>query len=79
MKVKELIELLEKEDEDYEVLLSSDDLGNRYAPLGKDFELCRYIPFNDYEGYMLKDNDHSSKSVINALVFYPINLYSLNK
>jgi hypothetical protein len=50
MKVKELIELLEKEDGEREVILSSDAEGNKYSPLTKDFGINTYVPESTWNG-----------------------------
>ena len=44
MKVKELVEFLKKQQQDAEVLLSSDEEGNTYSPC--DIEQCGYATGN---------------------------------
>ena len=65
--VRELIKLLEKENSDRIVILSSDAEGNCFSPLQKDFCLAKYNDINDIDD----DNKHDSIGK-KALILYPI-------
>jgi len=62
MKVSELIKLLKEVPMDYEVLLSSDEEGNRYTPMSEYLGECVY---KDGEVSDVKLNE------TNAIILYP--------
>lgn len=84
MTVKELIELLSKEDGDRLVVMSCDAEGNSKSPL-EEFVTCAYKADSTYSGETgleeltdeLIDRGYSKEDVITdgikALCFYPIN------
>ena len=85
MKVKELIEELQKLDKDMEIILSSDEEGNNYSPLDEDYSIGYYIPENTYrgefipEGYIREYHEETeyyegNKSIEQkCIALYPIN------
>lgn len=68
MKVKELIELLQKEDPEREVILQKDSEGNGYSPL-YEIGTGTYKPESTYHGEFVSDEDGDLK----ALVLCPTN------
>lgn len=83
MKVKELIKLLEKEDENRIVIMSSDGEGNSFSPLC-DISTGAYLADSSYSGEVglekltpeaIKDG-YTEEDVIKgekALILYPTN------
>lgn len=85
MKVKDLIELLKKKDQEFEVIISKDSEGNCYSPLSDSWE-GYYIPDSTYSGecYNHEDFDMNDEDDIDdfneikkegkkALILTPIN------
>lgn len=77
MNVKELIERLKEEDEELEVILSSDAGGNNYSPLS-DVAFGNYEPDTTYNGEFTAEGyneiyveDEEEYSETNAVVLYP--------
>lgn len=69
MKVKELIELLQKEDPEREVVMSKDAEGNDFSPLVEDFSTGQYVPENTWSGEFIQDQQEGQK----ALCLWPTN------
>lgn len=68
MKVKELIELLQKEDPEREVVMSKDAEGNCFSPF-VEFSTGTYTPDNTWSGEFRSDEDKDEK----ALCLWPVN------
>lgn len=70
MKVKELVELLQKANQDFEVILAKDSEGNGHSPLAiVDIER-EYISESTYYGGLV---DIDGQANPNAVVLWPIN------
>lgn len=50
MKVKELIEELQKIDQELEIILSGDEEGNRFSPLDENYSIGYYSQENSWSG-----------------------------
>jgi hypothetical protein len=76
MKVKELIKLLKKLNQDYEVILSKDSEGNSYSP-ACNYNIVDYKPENTYYGEIYDENHYEEDPEYtfhpNAIVLYPTN------
>lgn len=83
MKVKELIELLQKENQDREVIMSKDAEGNNFSPFCK-LETGTYVAETTWYGYVsieeltpeLRKKGFTEEDVhegVPALVLWPIN------
>ena len=85
IKVKELIKMLQKEDPEAVIIMSSDSEGNNYSPFS-DFGVNNYIPDGPHRGdvYMIEldekdieqgfteeDLGPDDPEKVKALVFYP--------
>jgi len=68
--VKELIELLQKEDPERLVILSKDAEGNSYSPL-TNFVQTAYVPETTWFGEL--DESGTNPEGQSCLVFYPTN------
>ena len=67
--VKQLIDILQKQDENRIVILSKDSEGNTFSPLIQ-LEIGKYVPGEAREGTVYPDAvdvDNSKK----AIIFYP--------
>lgn len=72
MKIKELKELLETFNDDWEVVLSSDGEGNSYSPLAA-YCLGLYEPETTWRGEFTDSDDLENESDTNAIVLWPVN------
>ena len=87
MKVKELLDILKDENQEAEVIMSSDSEGNKYSPLAEYESNLSYIPYNGWsgeikfidlteelirEGYEEEHADVDNEGV-KCLVLYPTN------
>jgi len=87
MKVKELVNLLEKCDPEAEVIISRDEEGNGFSPL---YEVCdnqSYIPDNAYSGEIAlreltdelinagysEEDVYTGEGSVKAVVLWPTN------
>ena len=50
MKVRELIEELQKIDQELEIILSGDEEGNRFSPLDENYSIGYYSQENSWSG-----------------------------
>lgn len=50
MRVKELVEELQKLDQELEIILSKDEEGNGYSPLDENYSIGYYAPENGWSG-----------------------------
>jgi hypothetical protein len=85
MKVKELIKILKKENQEAIVIMSSDGEGNRYSPLSGFSDANTYEATCTWEGEVgyseltqeLKDDGYTQEDVITdgapALILLPVN------
>jgi len=71
MKVRELKELLNEVDGDYEVILSKDSEGNSFSPLDSN-SLEEYIEDSSYSGHLGYTAQEVNKNA-NSIVLWPIN------
>ncbi|MDR3504363.1 MAG: hypothetical protein P4L79_17485 [Legionella sp.] len=85
MKVKELIELLKKENQEAIVIMSSDEEGNSFSPFYGFSSQNSYLANSTYSGDVgyneltkeLKEDGYTEEDIISdgepALVLYPVN------
>lgn len=83
MTVQELIELLEVEDPNATIILSSDAEGNNFSPVDETYSTGVYRPYSSYAGdfyptsddteFEWDDSDLEGYATIKAVVLYPIN------
>ncbi len=77
MTVKELRDMLAKEDDDRIVVMSRDAEGNSYSPLSE-FGTCAYCAETTWSGYIDDEtigdgDDDTIGDGVPALVMYPVN------
>lgn len=82
MKVKELIELLKKQDENLEVIASRDPEGNYFSPVSDRFDFGIYVPESLYYGEIYDELDIYEEDIsevltlgkaVRALIMFPLN------
>ena len=78
MKVSELISLINQFEPDAEIVLSHDSEGNGFAPVDE-VSQGLYSPHGRGDFYNLDERAVAGKDAISAVVFYPLDGYSVRQ